>query len=533
MKLSVQGQIFNIEDKYISYSPILSKLSTTLIGVDKDDDAIKLDEMVSSVYVFLQYLFFLEGKDFTMDEDVATLFDMMGHENRMDYPLDYWAVKLRDNWIRDNMYKHRLYEDPHYALVEMPIVNRIKIEIPDGFVMAGGAALYMSGATDSYSDIDIFVTNKEKVISWMRGCNETMHLKPTLLQGSAYVFGGPGSKKMQIILRSYSSPTEVIHGFDVDCCSILYDPSRDALFAIQRAKYAIDNNINWFDPSRSSPSYAYRLSKYRCRGFNIQLPLFRKETVLDDRVKMFFKNIKYLYDDHIDEERGKGGKVRNVKELLDELASRAAKFNSLTTDDLKDMMDEIVREKWGPTKQGSQFYRLISHGKYIRSKAMAFLPNDPVSILVLSSLYRFHTCMWSCSDYDPTLCKEVKVGEVHELIPLIQWKEQDPMEQVSSTLYPTPIDDLQEWYNTSPLVNELLSPKPIVLQKGTKAMLVVIEDDTEEVEDQTPEPTPVIQENMNIVTGPLRHPVTPNTQFRPQTFVHALADVSMFDIELE
>jgi len=33
----------------------------------------------------------------------------------------------------------------------------------------------------------------------------------------------------------------------------------------------------------------------------------------------------------------------------------------------------------------------------------------------------------------------------------LRWKSQNPMEQVSSTCNPTPIENIREWYRTSPL----------------------------------------------------------------------------------
>jgi hypothetical protein len=113
-----------------------------------------------------------------MDEEVASFFDMMGHENKLNYPLPYWKVKLQDNWIRENMYRLHLHADPYYGLIKIPIVYRLdgkhKWDIPEGLVIAGGAALYMSGAACNYSDIDAFVVDKEKAVSWMESCTKHM-----------------------------------------------------------------------------------------------------------------------------------------------------------------------------------------------------------------------------------------------------------------------------------------------------------------------------------------------------------------------
>lgn len=73
----------------------------------------------------------------------------------------------------------------------------------------------------------------------------------------------------------------MVHGFDLDCCGILWDGSYEykdykvpALWATERAIYANKHKVNWFDPERASPSYAYRL-----RGYEIMLPMFDKDIV--------------------------------------------------------------------------------------------------------------------------------------------------------------------------------------------------------------------------------------------------------------
>jgi hypothetical protein len=53
-------------------------------------------------------------------------------------------------------------------------------------------------------------------------------------------------QKISYILRLYNSPTEVVHGFDLDCVGILYDPffenedgTKGAIFATKRCMYSI------------------------------------------------------------------------------------------------------------------------------------------------------------------------------------------------------------------------------------------------------------------------------------------------------
>jgi hypothetical protein len=68
-----------------------------------------------------------------------------------------------------------------------------------------------------------------------------------------------------------------VHGFDVDCCGVLFDGEK--LWATKRAAYAIHHKINHINPERASPSYYWRLSKYHTRGYDIGIPLLKEEDV--------------------------------------------------------------------------------------------------------------------------------------------------------------------------------------------------------------------------------------------------------------
>ena len=79
--------------------------------------------------------------------------------------------------------------------------------------------------------------------------------------------------QVQIVLRLYESPAEVLLGFDVDCCCFGYDGER--VWALPRALRSIRYNTNVLNPLHAWPvkaSYEYRLIKYAFRGFAIAVP---------------------------------------------------------------------------------------------------------------------------------------------------------------------------------------------------------------------------------------------------------------------
>ena len=84
-------------------------------------------------------------------------------------------------------------------------------------------------------------------------------------------------RHIQIILRIYKSPAEILMGFDVDCCSVGYDGRR--VWTTPRAHRALVTQCNHVDLSRRSPSYELRLAKYGARGFQVAVPTLQRNRV--------------------------------------------------------------------------------------------------------------------------------------------------------------------------------------------------------------------------------------------------------------
>lgn len=76
---------------------------------------------------------------------------------------------------------------------------------------------------------------------------------------------------VQIIKRLYTSPSQIIHGFDVDCCCILTTMDNKT-YITERGFYAIKHAYNVLNPERMSPSYEHRLAKYNIRCMGIWIP---------------------------------------------------------------------------------------------------------------------------------------------------------------------------------------------------------------------------------------------------------------------
>jgi len=84
-------------------------------------------------------------------------------------------------------------------------------------------------------------------------------------------------RHIQIILRLYSSPSEILAGFDVDACAVGFNGTH--VFAAPRAFVSLVTQSVTVDMSRRSPSYEMRLAKYSQRGFEIHVPDLRREDI--------------------------------------------------------------------------------------------------------------------------------------------------------------------------------------------------------------------------------------------------------------
>ncbi|KAF8187448.1 hypothetical protein BJ912DRAFT_969815 [Pholiota molesta] len=81
-------------------------------------------------------------------------------------------------------------------------------------------------------------------------------------------------RHIQIILRLYQSPTEILVGFDIDSSSVCFDGKH--VWATPRSMASILTQINTVDMTRRSPSYEIRLVKYARRGWEISYPALRR-----------------------------------------------------------------------------------------------------------------------------------------------------------------------------------------------------------------------------------------------------------------
>lgn len=91
------------------------------------------------------------------------------------------------------------------------------------------------------------------------------------------IIAGFPHRHVQLVLRLYKSPAEVLLGFDIDACAVGFDGRR--VWAVPRSRRAIVQRRNIVDMSRRSLTYEVRLYKYSKRGFAVAVPGFERARV--------------------------------------------------------------------------------------------------------------------------------------------------------------------------------------------------------------------------------------------------------------
>ncbi|KAK6512296.1 hypothetical protein TWF481_001186 [Arthrobotrys musiformis] len=136
------------------------------------------------------------------------------------------------------------------------------------------------------SDVDLFIygtKDEEVAIKRMESIEAT--IRDNLLwetssirtKNTVTIISQYPNRHVQIVLRLYSSISEILTGFDVNCACVAYDGSQ--VYANPRAIASWMLQCNDVDITRRSPSYEFRLGKYRKRGFEVYYPALAREKI--------------------------------------------------------------------------------------------------------------------------------------------------------------------------------------------------------------------------------------------------------------
>eukprot|EP00008_Paramoeba_atlantica_P010744 CAMPEP_0201480894 /NCGR_PEP_ID=MMETSP0151_2-20130828/5266_1 /ASSEMBLY_ACC=CAM_ASM_000257 /TAXON_ID=200890 /ORGANISM="Paramoeba atlantica, Strain 621/1 / CCAP 1560/9" /LENGTH=1568 /DNA_ID=CAMNT_0047862883 /DNA_START=283 /DNA_END=4989 /DNA_ORIENTATION=+ len=158
-----------------------------------------------------------------------------------------------------------------------------------GVFVAGGAVLRCLEkrgdiSTTESSDVDLFfyglseLEAQDKVDSIFQVVKDTVQDAEIIRTKNAItILGKPPFRHIQIILRMYTGPAEVLMGFDIDSCTFGFDGEK--VWTLPRGRRALNKRYNLVDLSRRSLTYEYRLQKYSKRGFGVRIPNYQPDRV--------------------------------------------------------------------------------------------------------------------------------------------------------------------------------------------------------------------------------------------------------------
>jgi len=207
--------------------------------------------------------------------------------------------------IADNN-NHIVYDDNPMT----SILN--KVVCLGNVCVAGGAVLQMfQGSSSTYKlktyqppvppgDIDVFVwglTEKEANAK-VKQIIQTLKVCSCSFTGNAYTCMLPKDIVLQVVCRLYGSPSEIIHGFDIQACKVLmlYDHEHkcNRIYGTQTFIESLRYRTVWVDTERQSSTYAVRLVKYFCKGFDVIVPGLNRRRIDCEIMSAGMKDLKGL-----------------------------------------------------------------------------------------------------------------------------------------------------------------------------------------------------------------------------------------------
>jgi hypothetical protein len=172
-------------------------------------------------------------------------------------------------------------------------------------IVAGGAIRnVLLQETELSNDIDIFLYGITNVIDANNKVDEIIkHILEitkitndyTAISVTNHVIniGISDNIKIQIIMRLYSSVSEVLHGFDLGSSAVGFDGKHTYFTTL--SKFSYENMVNIIDTTRRSTSYEYRLIKYFNYGFDIVIPNLDIECLPSETKRIKLKYLPFEY----------------------------------------------------------------------------------------------------------------------------------------------------------------------------------------------------------------------------------------------
>ncbi|KAK6333268.1 hypothetical protein TWF718_011088 [Orbilia javanica] len=219
------------------------------------------------------------------------------------------------------------------------------------------------------SDVDLFIygiKDEEVAIKRMESIEAT--IRDNLLwetssirtKNTITIISQYPNRHVQIVLRLYSSISEILTGFDVNCACVAYDGSQ--VYANPRAIASWMLQCNDIDITRRSPSYEFRLGKYRKRGFEAYYPALTREkidpTIYERSINRLKGLAKLLVLERLPDVEERDSYLEDRRRERGRPDKRNAVFRKTLNGDLKAQGDEVP--EWDITEEEQANYHTVS-----------------------------------------------------------------------------------------------------------------------------------------------------------------------------
>ncbi len=257
--------------------------------------------------------------------------------------------------------------------------------------------------------------------------------------------------KFQIILRCYTSISEILHGFDIPSCAVGFDG--ESIWMTEMALFTYKSGFNVIDLTRRSTSYESRLNKYLHRGFGIIFPdLNLSKLTPDCPISKFMKMTFIKFDecptklicnfntfDHVSDYAGEYNQTYklyylNLYRILKNeppiyfIGKDIDNCNLIVDKHIIDMVYQVLNYEF---KQ--EVFR--------RRKMLRYIPRYTFAQMLEMSTDEFSSCI----KQQMTILLE-KIERYQKNIPPITWRVDNPGSQLVGSFNPAVITE-EEWYN--------------------------------------------------------------------------------------
>jgi hypothetical protein len=173
-----------------------------------------------------------------------------------------------------------------YRYVECDIVKQI-LSLGNVVISGGYALEHVASHKPEANDIDIFVWGLTE-----KQATEKLHAIGMIVGGHPYITGNAytyidnrfeNNLSVQVILRLYNTPSEIVHGFDIQASKVFLAMDKCVIKCYGTPSFITTMKYNavWVDTERErqSSTYALRMLKYFTKGFSVVLTGYDRKIV--------------------------------------------------------------------------------------------------------------------------------------------------------------------------------------------------------------------------------------------------------------